>query len=160
MCEVLLRWELAIVGTTEGGSGLAEGIASVAERHKQAQGRASEARSHQQSAREQVREVVKGAVNTALERLLRDEVFALLGRDKGQGRDLADRSLVEVIRNDSGNFAWSWPQTGLMIRWLWRQHKPVIASARPACCPRPTRLIADRIDYRPESQWAHETRRQ
>jgi transposase-like protein len=82
---------------------LVQRIALLAKEDKQTQGLAAERRSYQQSVREQVREGVKEAVSMALERILGDEVFALLGRRKGQRRDLADVTCVNATCNGCGS---------------------------------------------------------
>lgn len=78
-------------------------IALAVENDKQGPAGAAERRAHQQSVKREIMAGVGAAVTLALEQALREEIAALLGRSKGQRRELADLTSVEAICTGCGS---------------------------------------------------------
>jgi transposase-like protein len=78
-------------------------IALAVENDKQGTAGAAERRAHQQSIKREVMAGVGAVVTLALEQALRGEVAGLLGRSKGQRRELADQTQVDATCTGCGS---------------------------------------------------------
>jgi len=77
-----------------------ERITSEVSENKQLLGRASVFRMYQQSIKRQVLDVIRDVFETVLSQALKDEIVDVLGRGRGQRRNLSDISKVKATCND------------------------------------------------------------